>query len=154
MQMQHFRNSWIATKNIWNTSAIFRGYQLKCFTRFKNSNIENIYDLTNFITKDNGGKETRVIRNLIQDKKYYHLRKTVSYSKSDSSLTKTHTKGSKTFNISYKEWIDKYSWYIWSKVWDKPNHFKFLKGCLLQVLFRPFLNTLPRIQPISKWRIM
>ena len=106
MQMQHFRNSWIATKNIWNTSAIFRGYQLKCFTRFKNSNIENIYDLTNFITKDNGGKETRVIRNLIQDKKYYHLRKTVNYSKSDSSLTKTYTKGSKTFNISYKKRMD------------------------------------------------
>ena len=39
--------------------------------------------------------------------------------------------------------------------WSKPYHFKFFKGCLLQILLGPFLNTLShmyfQLMPCVQW---
>ena len=68
---------------------IFRRKELKCSTNLTKSNIQDIYNLADFITEDYGVKETRVIRNLRQDGKYCNLTKSYNYSKSHSFLTKT-----------------------------------------------------------------
>lgn len=82
---------------------------------FTNNIIRNIYDLVDFITKDNGGKDTCVARNLNQDEKCCYFTEPANYCNKDSLLAKPYTKSSETFNISdKKEWVEEYSWHIYN----------------------------------------
>ena len=74
-----------------------------------------MYDLADFISKSHGGQEKHNVQSLNKDEKYQYLVKPKNYFDAETLITKSYTKSSKTFNLSYKKsWLDQYSWHVYS----------------------------------------